>query len=31
LFGNGEVVSVEMKDGKAVTLSFGGNDYKRVN
>jgi len=31
LFGGGEVVSVEMKDGKAVTLSFGGNEYKRVN
>ena len=31
LFGNGEVVSVEMKDGKAVALSFGGSEYKRVN
>lgn len=31
LFGNGEVVSVEMKDGKAVALAFGGNEYRRVN
>jgi CubicO group peptidase (beta-lactamase class C family) len=31
LFGGGEVVSVEMKDGKAVALSFGGIEFKRVN
>jgi hypothetical protein len=31
LFGNGEIVNVEMKDGKAVALSFGGNNYARVN
>ncbi|MEO8575838.1 MAG: serine hydrolase [Gemmatimonadales bacterium] len=31
LFGNGEVVNVEMKDGKAVALSFGGSEFKRVN
>jgi CubicO group peptidase (beta-lactamase class C family) len=31
LFGGGEVVNVEMKDGKAVALSFGGVEYKRVN
>jgi CubicO group peptidase (beta-lactamase class C family) len=31
LFGNGEIVNVEMKDGKAVALSFGGNEYRRVN
>ena len=30
-FGNGQVVNVEMKDGKAVGLSFSGNDFKRVN
>lgn len=30
-FGGGEVVSVEMKDGKAVGLSFSGNEFKRVN
>ena len=30
LFGNGEVVSVEMKDGKAAAISFGGNEYRRV-
>ena len=31
LFGNGEVVNVQMENGKAVALSFGGNEYKRVN
>jgi CubicO group peptidase (beta-lactamase class C family) len=31
LFGNGEVVNVEMKDGKAVALSFAGNEYRRIN
>jgi len=31
LFGGGEVVSVEMKDGRAAALSFGGNEYRRVN
>ena len=31
LFGGGEVVSVEMKDGKAVALSFGGSEFKRGN
>jgi CubicO group peptidase (beta-lactamase class C family) len=31
LFGSGEIVAVEMKDGKAVALSFGGSEYKRVN
>lgn len=31
LFGGGEVVNVQMQDGKAVSLSFGGNEYKRVN
>lgn len=31
LFGGGEVVNVEMKDGKAVALSFGGNEYRRIN
>ena len=30
MFGQGEVVNVEMEDGKAVTLSFGGNDYRRT-
>jgi CubicO group peptidase (beta-lactamase class C family) len=29
LFGNGEIVNVEMKDGKAAALSFGGNEYRR--
>jgi CubicO group peptidase (beta-lactamase class C family) len=31
LFGGGEVVSVEMKDGKAVVLSFGGREFMRVH
>ncbi|HKY99335.1 MAG TPA: serine hydrolase [Gemmatimonadaceae bacterium] len=31
LFGDGEVVNVEMKDGKAVMLSIGGTEYRRVN
>lgn len=31
LFGNGEVVTVTMADGKATALSFGGNEYRRVN
>jgi CubicO group peptidase (beta-lactamase class C family) len=31
LFGSGQVVDVAMQDGKAVALSFGGNEYKRVN
>jgi CubicO group peptidase (beta-lactamase class C family) len=31
LFGNGEVVTVEMKDGKAFALSFGGNEYRRTS
>jgi len=31
LFGNGEVVTVTMTDGKATALTFGGNEYKRVN
>jgi len=31
LFGNGEVVTVTMADGKATALTFGGNEYKRVN
>jgi hypothetical protein len=31
LFGDGEVVNVEMKDGKAVMLSIGGTEYKRIN
>jgi hypothetical protein len=30
LFGGGEVVSVEMKDGKAVALSFGGSEFRRT-
>lgn len=30
LFGGGEVVNVEMKDGKAIALSFGGSEYRRV-
>jgi hypothetical protein len=31
LFGGGEIVSVEMKDGRAIALSFGGNEYRRVD
>jgi len=31
LFGSGEVVTVTMADGKATALTFGGNEYKRVN
>ena len=30
LFGGGEVVSVEMKDGKAVALAFGGTEFRRT-
>ena len=30
LFGNGEVMSVEMKDGKAVALTFGGTEFRRI-
>ncbi len=31
LFGNGEVMNVEMQDGKAVAVSFGGTEFKRIN
>lgn len=31
LFGPGEVVNVQMQDGKAVAVSFGGVEYKRIN
>ena len=30
LFGDGEIVNVEMKDGNAASLTFGGNQYTRV-
>jgi CubicO group peptidase (beta-lactamase class C family) len=30
LFGGGEVMSVEMKDGKAVALAFGGSEFRRI-
>ena len=31
LFGGGQVVNVEMKDGKAAALSFSGAEFRRVN
>ena len=31
LFGGGQVVNVEMKDGKAVALTFSGTEFRRVN
>lgn len=31
LFGNGEVMNVEMKDGRAVAVSFAGSEFVRVS
>lgn len=31
LFGNGEILSVEMQDGKAVAVSLPGREFRRVN